>query len=67
MCKKSSYEFAISTLDAGFCYSRIGSIDKAEHYTEQAVKILSKPRINAKDLLAWAFMNKGIIARERND
>jgi len=66
MCKKSSYEFAISTLDAAFCYSKLGSLDNAARYTEQAVKILSEPKINAKDLLAWALMNKGVIARELN-
>jgi len=67
MCSSSSYEFAISTLDAGFCYSKLNSIKKADSYTEKALSILIKPQVNAKDLIAWGLMNRGIIARKRND
>ncbi len=64
---KSSYEYAISTLDAGFCYSKLDLISKADTYTEAALKILAKPQVDAKDLVAWGLMNKGIIARKMNE
>jgi tetratricopeptide (TPR) repeat protein len=64
---KSSYEYAISTLDAGFCYSKLDLISKADTYTETALKILTKPQVDAKDLIAWGLMNKGIIARKMNE
>jgi tetratricopeptide (TPR) repeat protein len=67
LCKSTSYEFAVSTLDAAFCYSKLGETDIAEKYTKNAVELLSTPKIDAKDLLAWAFMNKGIIARQQKD
>jgi tetratricopeptide (TPR) repeat protein len=64
---ESSYEYAISTLDAGFCYSKLDLISKADTYTEMALGLLSKPQLDAKDLVAWAYMNKGIISRKRDN
>ncbi len=65
--EKTSYEYAISTLDAGFCYSKLDLISKADTYTECALRILKKPQVDAKDLVAWGLMNKGIIARKMNE
>lgn len=67
LCDHTTYEYAISTLDAGYCYSKLSMIPLAEKYTDEALRILSKPSINAKDLVAWGHMNRGVIARKKVD